>query len=166
MKRILCIVSLSLTFLFVKAQDLPNFRYIRIVDASDFNESTDKAALQAADYILSMPPSPKNKTWASASDYLLNWMAGTPKYTFTLDETGTALIKKMPILCWCICRHSLNRNWKNTNAVSDTKKLKLNAMKILIAYANSPSNGIKISGELKKMIESNNKGQLEAYLKF
>jgi len=36
MKRILCIVSLSLTFLFVKAQDLPNFRYIRIVDASDF----------------------------------------------------------------------------------------------------------------------------------
>jgi hypothetical protein len=94
MKRILCIVSLSLTFLFVKAQDLPNFRYIRIVDASDFNESTDKAALQAADYILSMPPSPKNKTWASASDYLLNWMAGTPKYTFTLDETGTALIKK------------------------------------------------------------------------
>jgi hypothetical protein len=73
---------------------LPNFRYIRIVEPSDFNESTDKAALQAADYILSIPPSPKNKTWASASDYLLNWMAGTPKYTFTLDETGTALIKK------------------------------------------------------------------------
>jgi hypothetical protein len=39
-------------------------------------------------------------------------------------------------------------------------------MKILIAYANNPSNGIKISGELKKMIEANNKGQLEAYLKF
>jgi hypothetical protein len=27
------------------------------------------------------------------------------------------------------------------------------------------SNGIKISGELKKMIEANNKGELEAYLK-
>lgn len=165
MKRILCIVSLSLTFLFVKAQDLPNFRYIRIVDASDFNESTDKAALQAADYILSMPPSPKNKTWASASDYLLNWMAGTPKYTFTLDETGAALIKKDANIMLAYMSTLVKSQLEDTSSIPNTKKVKLNAIKKLIAYANNPSNSIKISGELKKMIEAYNKGELEAYLK-
>ncbi len=165
MKRILCIVSLSLTFLFVKAQDLPNFRYIRIVDASDFNESTDKAALQAADYILSIPPSPKNKTWLSASDYLLNWMAGTPKYTFTLDETGTALIKKDANILLIYMASMVKTQLENSATALDKKQVKLKAIKRIIAYANNPSNNIKISGEIKKMIEANNKGQLEAYLK-
>jgi hypothetical protein len=38
-------------------------------------------------------------------------------------------------------------------------------MKILIAYAKFQPTDIKISGELKKMIELNNKGELEEYLK-
>jgi hypothetical protein len=112
-----------------------------------------------------MPPSPKNKTWASASDYLLNWMAGTPKYTFTLDETGTALIKKDANIMLAYMSTLVKSQLEDTSSIPDTKKIKLNAIKKLIAYANNPSNSIKISGELKKMIEANNKGELEAYLK-
>ncbi len=165
MKR-LFIIALSTLFVFIsKAQDLPNFRYIRIVDPADFNENTDKAALQAADYILSIPPSPKNKTWVSASDYLLNWMAGTPKYTFTLDETGTALIKKDANILLIYMASMVKTQLENSATELDKKQVKLKAIKRIIAYANNPSNNIKISGEIKKMIEANNKGQLEAYLK-
>lgn len=166
MKRIFFVVCTSLLFFITKGQDLPNFRYIRIVDAADFNESTDNAALQAADYILSVPPSPKNKTWASASDYLLNWMAGTPKYTFTLDETGTALIKKDANIMLAYMAALVKSQLQKTDTIANTREVKLNAMKILIAYATNSTNGVKISGELKKIIEANNKGQLGAYLKY
>ncbi|MBL7800925.1 MAG: hypothetical protein JNL95_09405 [Chitinophagales bacterium] len=165
MKRMLFFVCFSFSILIAKAQDLPNFRYIRIVEPSDFNESTDKAALQAADYILSIPPSPKNKTWASASDYLLNWMAGTPKYTFTLDETGTALIKKDANILLVYMATMVKTQLEDTATLKDAKQLKIKAIKRLIAYAQIPTNNIKISGELKKMIELNNKGELEEYLK-
>ena len=85
-------------------------------------------------------------------------MAGTPKYAFTLDETGTALIKKDANILLVYMATMVKTQLEDTATLKDAKQLKIKAIKQLIAYAQIPTNNIKISGELKKIIELNNKG--------
>lgn len=47
----------------------------------------------------------------------------------------------------------------------DQNKIKLNAVKLIVAYAKDEKNKVKLNAELKKAIEADQKGQLKEYLK-
>ena len=54
---------------------------------------------------------------------------------------------------------------ENKADAKDQNKVKLNAVKLIIAYVKDEKNKVKLNAELKKAIEADDKGQLSAYLK-
>lgn len=54
---------------------------------------------------------------------------------------------------------------ENKADAKDQNKIKLHAVRLIIAYAKDEKNKVKINSELKKAIEADEKDELAAYLK-
>ena len=48
---------------------------------------------------------------------------------------------------------------------ADSRESKINSLKILIEYCKIPANNVKIKGDLRKIIEAYDKGELDNYIK-
>lgn len=147
------------------AQTLPDFDKIQLEKKEDFNATADNAALQASDFLLSTPLEDGNIDRLKSLQYIILWMTGTPDYTFGIDEAATKLAKNnndllslyMVAMTKYVLEHKADAN--------DQDKIKLNALKLIIAYAKEDKNKVKITAELKKAIKAAEKGQLQEYLK-
>ena len=92
-------------------------------------------------------------------------MTGTPDYSFTLDEQATKFAKKNDDLLSQYMAAMTKFALENKADAKDQNKVKLNAVKLIIAYVKDEKNKVKLNAELKKAIEADDKGQLSAYLK-
>ncbi len=147
------------------AQELPDFSTIPIEAKEDFTATADNAALQAASYLLSTPMDAKNINRLKCTSYVIKWMTGTPDYNFTLDEQATKFAKKNDDLLGLYMAAMTKYSLENKADAKDQNKVKLNAVKSIITYAKDPKNNVKVNGELKKMTEADEKGELAQYLK-
>ncbi len=87
-------------------------------------------------------------------------MSGTPDYNFTLDEQATKFAKRNDDLLGLYMAAMTKYVLENKADYKDQNKIKLNAVKFIIAYASDDKNKVKINSELKNAIESNDKEQL------
>jgi hypothetical protein len=147
------------------AQALPDFDAIKLEKKEDFNSTADNAALQASNFLLSTPLEKNNIDRLKSLQYIIKWMSATPDYNFTLDEQATKFAKKNDDLLGLYMAGMTKYVLENKADSKDQNKIKLNAVKLIIAYAKDEKNKIKINSELKKAIEADGKGQLSEYLK-
>lgn len=147
------------------AQSLPDLDGIKLDAKSDFNETAEKAVMQASDYLLTTPLEKGNIDRLKATRYVLRWMSGTPDYQFSIDESAVKLTKKNEDLLGVYMAAMVKNALEHKTDPKDPEKAKLNTIKMVIAYAKVPGNNVKISGDLKKAVEADDKGQLAEYLK-
>lgn len=147
------------------AQHLPDFDAIKLEKSEDYNATANDAALQAANFIFSTPLEKNDPGRLKSLQYIIKWMTGTPDYSFSLDEQATKFAKKNDDLLGLYMAAMTKYVLENKENSKDQNMVKLNAVKLIIAYAKDEKNKVKINTELKKAIEADDKGELSAYLK-
>jgi len=147
------------------AQTLPDFDAIKLDKKEDFDSTADIAALQAANFLLSTPVEKSNIDRLRSVQYIIRWMSGTPDYSFTLDDQATKFAKKNDDLLGLYMAAMAKYVLENKADSKDQNKIKLNTVKMIIAYATDEKNKVKINSELKRAIEADRNGQLSEYLK-
>lgn len=165
MKKLILGLLFGLLSLNLFAQDLPDFASINLEKSEDFNAAADNAALQASNYLLATPLEKDNINRLSCLQFIIKWMSGTPDYSFTLDEQATKFTKKNDDLLGLYMAAMTKYVLENKADAQDQNKIKLNAMKLIIAYAKDEKNKVKINTELKKAINADDNGKLAEYLK-
>lgn len=164
MKRLFFVLVLVFVSAFSFAQNLPNYDAIKLEVKEDYNTAAETAALKAASFLLSTPNEKNSLDRLKSLQYLIKWMSGTPDYSFSLGDPVTKFAKKNEDLLGLYMAAMTKFVLENKADAKDEKKIKLNAVKMLIDYAKDENNKIKINGELKKAVEADNKGQLAEYL--
>ncbi|MEX6690063.1 hypothetical protein QTN47_21320 [Danxiaibacter flavus] len=165
MKTLILGLLFGLLCKFSFAQNLPAFETIKLDVKEDYDSSANSAALKASNYLLSTPFDNKNIDRLKSTQYLIKWMTGTPDYHFVLDEQAVKFAKKDDDLLVLYMAAMTKYVLENKKESTDQNKIKLNATRSIITYAKDSKNNLKINSELKKMIEADEQGKLESYLK-
>lgn len=145
------------------SQTQPDYESIKLEQKEDYKVA-EPTATQAANYILSVPNDKKNNNRVLAVRFLFRWMAGTPDYSFTLDEHASKLMNDNNDLLVIYMASMAKYCTENKESGSNTKALKLNATRLLLTYCENADNKIKMTKALKKLSEANKKGELEKEL--
>ena len=165
MKKLFFVLLFGLFSNISFTQNLPDFDAIKLDKKEDFNSAADDAALQASNFLFSTPFERDNLDRLNSLQYIIKWMTGTPDYSFTFDEQATKFAKNNEYLLGLYMAAMTKYVLENKADSKDQNKIKLNAVKLIIAYAKDEKNKVKINAELKKAIEADDKGQLSEYLK-
>ena len=143
------------------SQDLPDYDNIKLEQKEDYTPYTDSIALLASNYVLSLPINTENLPRLKSLQYIIKWMTGTPKYTFSLGEPIGKITKKnsdlLSIYMAALTKYAIENRTKQPSE----KETNLNSLKILLEYCKVASNNVKIKGELKSVMEAYEKGELE-----
>lgn len=144
------------------AQSFPSFSEIKLEVKEDYNKDANDAALFAAKYLLSTPLEKDNLYRLKCTQYLIRWMTGTPDYTFSLvagklfKKNDDLLVVYMAALTKYCMENKLNG--KEGNIVQ------VEAYKLIGAYCKNEGNGVKKTGEVKKLVTAYENNTLEEYL--
>ena len=157
------VIAFLFASLIVNAQQLPEYESINLKVKSDYTAQVDSLALVAANYLLTTPMAKDNLPRRRSSSFLVKWMSGTPSYTFSLGEPIAKISKANSEMLVMYMAAMAKYCLENPLESKDDKKVKLNATKTLLQYCRQFD--IKMSGELKKLDQANEKGELEKYLK-
>lgn len=162
MKSLLTLLlSISLGSCF--GQSLPNFDEIKLDQGSDY-KSAEASVLQATNYILSTPYDKDDANRLKSLQFVLKWMSGTPDFSFALDDAIAKIIKGnddlLGVYMACMTKYCL----ENKDSAKDAKLVKLNSVKLLLAYCENENNKMKMTKQLKRLSEANKKGELEKEL--
>lgn len=159
----LAVIVLALCINAAFAQQLPNFDAIQLVEKGDY-QVAEPSVMQAVNYILTTPFQKNDLNRLKSLQFIIKWMTGTPDFSFSLDETVSKVSKGneelVGIYMACMTKYCL----ENKASAKDAKIVELNAVKLLLAYCGDEKNNIKMTKQLKKLSEANQKGELEKEL--
>ena len=135
------------------SQSMPPIDSVRLATAADYR-AAEPTALQVCNYILSTPSDNKSLPRLNGTRFLLDWMGGTPDYTFDLDKNVIKYFEK-DIDLMGVYTASLTACAIQNKSVKDSKALTALAVKKFIAYISNGDNKVELNSRLKKMIEVN-----------
>ena len=162
MKKII-IVLLVFCCNYSFGQTTPDYDNIKLVEKGDY-QVAEPSVMQAANYILSTPFQKNDITRLKSLQFVMKWMTGTPDFLFSLDEIATKMAKGndevLGVYVVCMTKYCL----QNKDVAKDEKLVKLNAIKMLLSYCENADNNMKLTKQLKKLSEANQKGDLEKEL--
>lgn len=147
-----------------QAQALPRYDDIKLEVKEDYTAAANQAALQAANFLLSTPMDGKSIDRLKSLQYVIKWMTGTPEYSFTLDGQATKFAKNNNDLLGLYMVAMTKYVLENPAEAGNQDKIKLHAVKTIVQYASNPANNLKGNKELKKVMDAEQAGKLEAYL--
>lgn len=160
-------VFISILFFSTSAgfsQILPKFEKIPLENKEDFNSEANDAALAAANYLLNTPIEKESFARLRCQKYLMEWMSGSPDYSFVIDEVAMKISGKnsdlLLVFLACMTKFVL----ENEEDSKDQDLIKLNSVKTFIAYAKDKDNKVKVNKEVKKMMAAEERGELKEYL--
>jgi hypothetical protein len=158
----------ALSILFVCAalitfsQTASQYDNIPLAKAADYRKAEPQIVL-ASDYIYSTPIDKDNQNRKNAMLFIVKWMAGTPDFSFSMDEAINKITNNdnevLGVYFACITKYALE---KGKGVERD--ELKYNTFLLLANYCENPANNYKPRGEVKKLIEAKNEGKLKEYL--
>jgi hypothetical protein len=163
MKNFFLTILTSCLFFTAFSQSLPAIDDVKLIAKEDF-KAADTLALKTANYILSTPSDPNNISRLKGSKFLLDWMQGTPDFTFSLDNNVLKYFDN-DIDLMGVYMASLTSAALENRTIKDSKVITLNGVKKFIAYIDNGSSKVSMTGQLKKLSQSNQKGELESLLK-
>lgn len=147
---------------YTHAQDLPNLKHIKLNKKAHFT-NTEPLALKVIDYLFQTPIDKKNKSRVEAGRFLIDWMNGTPEYTFYLEEKETNFFNTDSDLTLMYMASMTKFMLENKN-VKDQRSIVLGSMRLLLPYLNQQDDKKSWPKELWELNEANQKGKLEQYL--
>jgi hypothetical protein len=157
----ICLLSFLVTSRLL-AQQGPHFEQLKLKTNKDF-KLADSTVSQTSNYLLAIPLNQDTVYRINAAHFLMNWMEGTNDYTFLLDENSTrAFINDTNLMATYIaamCKSAFRYKPK-----VESKKITLDALKLLLAYANNSNNDVNHTDKLNELSKANDSGRLEKYL--
>ena len=161
MKRLLFICFLIILGGSSYAQNLPPISQIKLKKHKDF-KTAEPTVLQVDNFVLATPISRDSASKIAAAAFLMDWMEGTPDYTFLIDENITKSFLQNPALFEVYI--AFMSKFAIENKPKNSKAIVIYAIKNLLSYIDSPANNVTKTDDLKALSEANDKGQLESYL--
>lgn len=144
------------------SQTSVDFESVKLEKASDY-KSADTLAHLAANTLLSTPVDQNKTDRLKMAQFIMKWMAGTPDYTFSFDNSMKAFNNDLDLMTLYLA--SLTKYCLENPAQSkEDDMIKVNAWKILLSYCDNASNNVKLTKKVKKLIEANKNGMLEKEL--
>jgi len=140
------------------SQSMPNVDSVKLATSADYR-AAEPVALQVSAYILSTPTDDKSIPRLHGTKFLLDWMSGTPDYSFDLDKNVIKYFAKDLDLMG-VYTASLASAAIENKTIKDAKAITALAVKKFVAYISNDSNKVNLNSKLKKMIEASQKGEL------
>lgn len=164
MKNLLFSAMALLVFGLAQGQQLPDFDSYNLEEAASFNPQTDKAALQAATYLLSTPVTADKDQRQKALVFLITWMTNTPDYSFSIYPTITKVTDGNSEILGLYMAAMAEYALEHPGSLEDGDTVQLEALKMLIDYAENRKNGLKMTSGLKQAAKADKKGNLLEFL--
>lgn len=162
MKKELLFIFLIFIGLSSFSQVLPNFKYIKLNKQVHFKEA-EPAVNQTIAYLFNSPINKKNKARAEAGQFLLNWMNGTPDYTFYLEEKETSYFNTDADLM-LMYMAGLTKFSLENKEIKDQKTKVIGALNMVLPYLNIQEDKKTWSSDLWLLSEAYQKGRMETFL--
>lgn len=154
----------TLAFVFCVASNAQS-AYTQIkLDAQKDYKSAEKDVLKAANYLFSTKYDEDDLERLYATEFVMKWMAGTPDYTFEINEKFSKAFAEDPELLNLYMSALAKLAIEKSDKAKDTRYLGLNAVKMVLDYTGKTTNNLRQTTELKKMSAALKKGELEKYL--
>jgi hypothetical protein len=163
MKKRFLLFVFCVFVIFSHLQAQIDYASLKTEKKEDFTEEVNKAALQAATAVLSLPLEKDNAKRVEAFTFLMRWMTASPHFNFDIDEIAMKVTRGNDDLLAVYLAAMTRYVLENRDMAGDKKAVKLNTVKSVLAYCQSQQ--VKLTGELKKMNKANESGELERYLK-
>jgi hypothetical protein len=145
------------------AQTIPNFDLIKLEKISDYKKA-EPFVILSANFILSTPFKIDNKDRYNSLKFISQWMNGTPDYSFVMNDIIEKIGKgdndHLAIYVSALTKYTI----ENKPVVKDANKLKVEAMTTLLNYCQDKKNNLRLTKQLKKLVDAKEKGQLEQAL--
>lgn len=139
------------------SQSMPQVDSVKLASPADYH-AAEAIALQVSNYVLSTPSDEKSLPRLNATKFLLDWMAGTPDYSFDLDKNVIKYFSKNIDLMGVYTAALASVAIENKQLIRESRAITTLAVKKFIAYINNANNNVDLNSRLKKMIEADQKG--------
>jgi hypothetical protein len=140
------------------SQSMPPVDSVKLATPADYR-AAEPVALQVSNYILSTPSDQKSLPRLNGTKFLLDWMGGTPDYTFDLDKNVIKYFEKDIDLMGVYTASLASVAIENKVLIKESKAITSLAVKKFIAYISNGGNKVDMNSKLKKMIEADKKGE-------
>lgn len=164
MKRVVLTLLVFCVVVNVYAQQVPDYSSVNTGTKAEQAVKADEVALQAAEYLLATPMDSNDNTIKEAASYLFRWMTMAPDYTFNIDEACEHMYGGDPALLPILLAAMVEYEMKHPDNKNNAEKVRVNATKGLIAYAQNPKNNVVMHDDLKGAAKADKKGKLAKYL--
>jgi hypothetical protein len=145
------------------AQDIPDMDF-KLKKKSDFRSNEEKV-LRIADFILASPVTDERAEKKQAGGMLIEWMNGTPDFSFVLDETLVVFSKDYEPAFLPILASMVKYTLQHKDKAADQNEVKRNTYKVFLEYCENPANNVQQTKEIKAGIDAKNAGNLDTLLK-
>jgi len=140
------------------SQSMPPIDSVRLATPADYR-AAEPVALQVCNYILSTPSDDKSLPRLNGTRFLLDWMGGTPDYTFDLDKNVIKYFEKDIDLMGVYTAALASVAIENKVLIKEPRAITSLAVKKFIAYIGNINNKVDLNSKLQKMIAADQKGQ-------
>lgn len=118
-------------------------------------KKAESQVLECANFLFENSAKKEELKRANAKKYILNWMQGTPDYTFELASEVLDLTKGNPELLGLYMAAMSKLVIENTGTSLSSSELYNRSEKLLVDYCANENNEIKPSKKIKKLIKAN-----------
>lgn len=148
------------------AQKAPKVSTIKLDSKTNYAEY-DSLVLLCANFILqnNYENNSNQIDNLNAFIFILNWMSGTPDYSFMIDEKIPDICIKQSQLSSVYMASCVKYAIENKKDKPSAIDINYNGFLTFIQYCENPENGVIIKGEMKKLIKAKNENKLKDYLK-
>jgi len=158
MKKTFFLLIALLTTTFLYAQNVPDFTQIKL-DKPDDYRAANTYALVAANALLSNPIDKDKIDRLNCQKFVAKWMSGTPDYGFTFGNSEK-ILSNDPELLGIYMASMVKFCLENKVQCTEQEKIKIGSWQILLAYCDNPTNDVRLTRKLKKLIEADKNGEL------
>lgn len=157
-KTTILFFAFALMGTWVQAQ-FSHLKDVKLQSADDFNEYAEQV-LDCSDYLLLTPYDKKDSERQVATDFVIRWMQVAPQFSLNISENIKLLTEEkedlLGLYITCFAKQVLENK---ENHVND-KLLENNTINLFLDYCANPLNKIKLTKEMKKVIELKDSGKL------
>ncbi|ANQ49489.1 hypothetical protein MY04_2115 [Flammeovirga sp. MY04] len=149
MKKQLILFGLLLFSICSFGQDI-----IELKEKSDYKKA-EPMVIKICSFLFNNPVTHEKETRQAGASYIVQWMSGTPDYTFTVTQEGMQLIgSKQEYMALYMAAQTMvvleNKDKKLT-----PEQIEKGGIDLLINYCSNPANNIKLSKSMKKYKKKN-----------
>ncbi|MFK7970039.1 MAG: hypothetical protein AB8F95_06705 [Bacteroidia bacterium] len=146
------------------AQDIPEgFMNYKLEEKEDYAKA-EPMIIELADYLLNEPVKPGSNLRDLAKAKLLQWMTGTPDYSFDLHVWATEISKKEPELLMILMASMTRVGLSNPEKKDDKAFIQIESANLLATYIANADHNVKVKGYVKKFMAAHKAGTLAKFI--